>query len=305
MLAFGNTAGSDDRQPTTQLRCQHFHGVGALVANRCAGQTTGFFAVLHAFDAYTAQGGVSRNDRIHPGFDQRLRNLCGFFVAHVRRDLDRQRYMFAMTQCQFRAALGQIGQQLLERVTELQAAQARRVRRADVDRHIAGVGVDLVQADQVVVHGTLDRRIEVLADVDAQHALVLGRRHAGQQVIDAEVVEPHAIDDRLGFRQTEQAWLRVARLRTRRDGADFDKTETQLGETIDGRAVLVQAGGQPHRIREVQAHDIHRRLRRGLAQQAVEPKTPARADQVQGQIVGGFRGEFEQQLTGQGVHGRI
>ncbi|MNS63971.1 hypothetical protein D3C72_970820 [compost metagenome] len=124
-------------------------------------------------------------------------------------------------------------------------------------------------------------------------------------MIDTEVVEAHAIDDRLGFRQTEQARLGVARLRTRGDGADFDKTETQLGESVDGRAVLVQTGGQAHRVRELQAHDIHRHFRRGLAQQAVEPKTPARADQVQGQIVGGFRGEFEQQLTGQGVHGRV
>ncbi len=109
-------------------------------------------------------------------------------------------------------------------------------------------------------------------------------------MIDTEVVETHAVDDRLGFRQAEQTWLRVTRLRTRRDGADFDKTETQLGETIDGCAVLVQAGGQTYRIREIQAHDIHRQLRRGLAQQAVEPKTPARADQVQGTDRGRFPG---------------
>ncbi|MNI50264.1 hypothetical protein D3C73_1049150 [compost metagenome] len=305
MPAFCDATRRDDRQATAQLRRQHFHGVGALVANRCAGQTARLVTMLHAFDAHAAQGGVGGDDRVHAGFDQRLRNLRGFFVGHVRSDLDRQRHVFAVTQRQFRTACGQVGQQLLERIAELQAAQARRVRRADVDRDVAGMGVDLVQADQVIVDRTLDWRIEILADVDAQHALVLGRCDASQQVIDAEVVEAHAIDDRLGFRQTEQARLRVARLRTWRDGADFDKTETQLGETIDGRAVLVQAGGQPHRIREVQAHDIHRRLRRGLAQQAVEPKTPARADQVQGQIVGGFRGKFEQQLTGQGVHGRI
>ncbi len=120
--------------------------------------------------------------------------------------------------------------------------------------------------------------------------LYFGRRHAGQQVIDAEVVEAHAVDDRLGFRQTEQARLGVARLRARGDGADFDKAETQLGEAVDGRAVLVQTGGQAHRVREVQAHDIHRHLRRSLAQQAVEPQTPARADQVQATDRGRFPG---------------
>jgi hypothetical protein len=81
--------------------------------------------------------------------------------------------------------------------------------------------------------------------------------------------------------------------------------QTQLRKTVDGRAVLVQTGRQTHRVREVQAHDGHRHFRRRLAQQAVEAQTPARADQVQGQIVGGFRGKFEQQLTGQGVHGRV
>jgi hypothetical protein len=29
------------------------------------------------------------------------------------------------------------------------------------------------------------------------------------------------------------------------DGADFDETEAQLGETVDGRAVLVQAAASP------------------------------------------------------------
>ncbi|MNK96990.1 hypothetical protein D3C87_1173020 [compost metagenome] len=305
MPAFCDATRRDDRQATAQLRRQHFHGVGALVANRCAGQTARLVTMLHAFDAHAAQGGVGGDDRIHTGFDQRLRNLRGFFVGHVRGDLDRQRHVFAVTQRQFRTACGQVGQQLLERIAELQAAQARRVRRADVDRHIAGVGVDLVQADQVIVDRALDRRIEVFANIDTQHALVLGRRHTGQQVIDAEVVEAHAIDDRLGFRQTEQARLRIARLRTRSDGADFDKTETQLRKAVDGRAILVQASRQTHRVRKVQAHDIHRHFCRRLAQQAVEPQTSARADQVQGQIVGSFRGKFEQQLTGQGVHGRI
>ncbi|MNN43621.1 hypothetical protein D3C81_1578670 [compost metagenome] len=104
---------------------------------------------------------------------------------------------------QLLAALGQGIEQLLERIAELQAAQARGVRRADVDGDVAGVGVHLVQADQVVIDGTFDRGVEVLADVDAQHTVVARSPHTAKQVIDAQVVEAHAVDDGRGFRQAE------------------------------------------------------------------------------------------------------
>ncbi len=48
--------------------------------------------------------------------------------------------------------------------------------------------------------------------------------------------------------------LGVARLRARGHGADFDETETQLREAIDGRTVLVQAGSQPDRVGKVEPH---------------------------------------------------
>ena len=278
--------------------------MGALLTHWRAGQTARLVAMLHAFNTDTAQSRIGGDDRVHAGFDQCLGNLRSLFVGHVRRDLDRQRHMLAVTQGQFGATGGQISEQLLERVTELQAAQARGVWRADVDGDVAGVGVNLVQADQVIVDRTLDRGVEVLADIDPQYALVFRRSDPRQQVIDTEVVEAHAVDDRLGFRQAEDPWFRVTRLRTRGHGTDFDKAETQLRKAVDGRAVLVQTCRQPYRVRKLQPHDGHRHFRRRLAQQAVEAQTSTRADQIQRQIVGGFRGKFEQQLTGQGVHGR-
>ena len=166
------------------------------------------------------------------------------------------------------------------------------------------MGIDLVQAQQVIVHGALHRGIEVLADIDAQHALVLGGLDPRQQVLDTLVVEAHAIDDRLGLGQAEQARLGVARLRPGGHGADLDKTETQLGEAIDGITVLVQARCQPHRIGKIQAHHTHRQAGRGLAQQAIEAQAATGADQVDGQFVGGLRGEGKQQLAGQGIHGQ-
>ncbi|MNE49730.1 hypothetical protein D3C80_1442720 [compost metagenome] len=156
------------------------------------------------------------------------------------------------------------------------------------------MGVDLVQANQVIIDGTFDGGVEVLADVDPQDAGVLGRLYAVDQVVDAKVVEAHAVDDGLGVRQAEDAWFGVARLRTRRHRADFDEAEPQLGKAVDGSAILVQACGQPHRVWKIQAHDGHCQFGRGLGQHAIEAQTATGTDQVQGQVVGGFRGKFEQ-----------
>ncbi|MNV89386.1 hypothetical protein D3C71_1836730 [compost metagenome] len=123
-------------------------------------------------------------------------------------------------------------------------------------------------------------------------------------MIDAQVVEAHAVDDRRRLRQAEQPGFRITRLWPWRHGTDLDETKTQLGEAVDGRTVLVQASRQAHRVGEVQAHDGHRQRRRLLAQHAIEAETATGTDQVQGQVVGGFRRKLEQQLAGQGIHGR-
>ncbi|MNO97060.1 hypothetical protein D3C76_887550 [compost metagenome] len=304
MAPLGDAADRDDRQTPTQFPRQHFHRVGALVTHRRARKAARLVAKGQTFDPFAAKGGVGGDHRVHARLQQRLGYQCGFLVTHVRGDLDRQRHALAMLDSQAVLAHTQGFQQLLQRVAELQTAQAGGVRRADVHRDVAGVGVDLLKADQVIVHCTLDRGIEVLADIDAQHAAIFRRLHAVQQVIDTQVVEAHAVDDRLGLRQAEQARLGVARLRTRRDRADLDKTETQLGEAVDGRAVFVQTRRQSDRVGEVQAHDSDRQGGRRLGQQPVEAQAATGADQVQGQVMGGLRGELEQQLAGQGIHGR-
>ena len=96
------------------------------------------------------------------------------------------------------------------------------------------MGIHLVQADQVIVHRPLDWRIEVLADIDTQHTLELSCLDPLEQAIDTMVVETHAVDHRLGLRQTKQSRLGVARLRTRGNGADLDETEAELGEYFSG-----------------------------------------------------------------------
>src|SRR3546814_14603954 len=111
---------------------------------------------------------------------------------------------------------------MLERVAELQAAQARRVRRTDVDGDVACVVIDLVQAEQVVLLGALDRRIEILADVDTEDALEPGGLYPSQQRIYTMVIETHAIDDRLGLGQAEYPWLgEIGRAAYRERGCQY------------------------------------------------------------------------------------
>ena len=145
----------------------------------------------------------------------------------------------------------------------LQRAQVLGVRAGDIDRDVAGVRVGFFQADQVVVGGALDGCVGVLADVDAEDALVAGALDVGEQGVDAVVVETHAVDDALGLGQTEHARFGVARLRARRDGADLDAAEAPEGEPVNGVAVLVEAGGEADAVGEVESHDAYRAVRQG------------------------------------------
>ena len=69
----------------------------------------------------------------------------------------------------------------------------------NIDRDVAGQRIDFFETGEVVVGGALDRRVEVLADVDAEDAALfqeIRRLDVGDQPVDARVVESHAVDDR-------------------------------------------------------------------------------------------------------------
>ena len=133
-------------------------------------------------------------------------------------------------------------------------AQILGVGRGDIDGDIAGVSIDLAQADQVVARRLLDRGVEILADVDAEDAFEFCALYVFDERIHAEVVEAHAVDDGLCLGQAEHARLGVARLRPRRDSADLDEAETQRRQRIYVCAILVQPGGQSERIGKGQPH---------------------------------------------------
>ena len=58
----------------------------------------------------------------------------------------------------------------------------------------------LLQAQQVIIDGTLHRRGQVLANIDADHAIKARRLDPLNQMLNSGIVEAHAVDDRATLR---------------------------------------------------------------------------------------------------------
>jgi hypothetical protein len=167
------------------------------------------------------------------------------------------------------------------------------------------VRIDLAQAGDVIVRGAFERRIGVLADVDAEHAAIHGAPDVVHQAVHAAVVEAQAVDHSVRGGQAEQARARIAGLRARRHGADLDEAEAEAGQRIDIIAVLVEAGGEPYRVRKTQSHHVARagggRSRRGGRE--AQPGEDGKG--LEREMVRLLRVESEQQRAQQRVHGAI
>jgi len=104
------------------------------------------------------------------------------------------------------------------------------------------------------------------------------------------------------FRQAEQARLRIAGLRARGDGADFDEAETQREQCIDVLAILVQAGGQADRIGEGQPEHGARHRRDACGQQRRGAGAVGQVQCGQAEAVGALGVEREQEGAGKRIH---
>ena len=181
-------------------------------------------------------------------------------------------------------------------------AQSLGVRRRDVDRHVRSARIDGAQAGEVVVDGARVRRVEILADVEAEDALPRRARDVGEEPLDAVVVESHPVDQRLRFGQAEEARPRIAGLRARRHRAALDEAEAEPGQSVDVRGVLVEAGGEPHAIRK---RESHRGDRRGghLRRERLREADPRRGvESREHQLVRGLGIEREQERAEQRIH---
>src|SRR5205814_6628796 len=106
--------------------------------------------------------------------------------------------------------------------------------------------------------------------------------HVVEEGGEADVVEAEAVDDRFARGQPEKARPRIAGLRPRRHGAHFEKPKTEGAERLDVLGVLVEAGGEADRIRELEAHRTHRRARHTRRNERGE------GGAAQGEMVAGF-----------------
>ena len=73
------------------------------------------------------------------------------------------------------------------------------------------------------------------------------------QLRGAGVVEAHPVDDRFGLLSRNSRGRGLPGLRVRGHRADLDEAETQCGPGLQRNAVLVHAGGQADRGREIDA----------------------------------------------------
>ena len=112
------------------------------------------------------------------------------------------------------------------------------------------------------------------------------------------VVEAHAVDDCRVLLEAEHAWLGVARLRARRDGADFHMAKTKAGECINGLCILVQPGSKADAVGESQAHHFDLL---GFCNLVSGHPAAEMMHSPNRKIVGGFRVQAEEYGTGEGI----
>ena len=96
----------------------------------------------------------------------------------------------------------------------------------------------------------------VCPEIQADHGIFWPLRKPGTDGLHPFVVETEPVNRRLVLGQTEQARLRVARLRARRGGTHFDETKAGLGQGRQRFGILVEPGGQTNRVGQVQTGNL-------------------------------------------------
>ena len=140
----------------------------------------------------------------------------------------------------------------------------------DVDRHVVGVRVDAVQAEQVVVGGALDRRARRSCRCSARRCRRAARKLRARCTLARKASRPSLLKPRrlisaccAGRRNMRGLGLPGWALR--RDRADLDEAEAHRAQAVDAAAVLVQPGGQADAVRESAGRPASPGRRRGPA----------------------------------------
>src|SRR5690606_37358704 len=244
-----------DGQCTVQSLGQLANNLCALVLQRTPTEATGFTGMGHVIDHLPIQGGIGGNNAIDPVFDQGCRDLINFIQTQVRCNFNGERHVLFILGGQLLLTHFEGCEQLIEGITVLQRTQARSVGGRNIDGNIAGMIIDLVHADQIIVLALLYGSVLILADIDANDALVFGFLDLRHQMIDPLVVESHAVDDPLCRNNPEQTGLVIATLGFGGDGTDFYKAKPHGPKCIDALPVFIQPGCQSDRIGKIKPHD--------------------------------------------------
>ena len=97
------------------------------------------------------------------------------------------------------------------------------------------------------------------------------------------VVEAEAVDQRAIAWEAEHPRLRVAGLRLGGDGSDLDEAEPEREQRTDSLGVLVEAGGETERTRELAAKRRHAQLGSASCEDPAHQRTESRNRDEQAQ----------------------
>ena len=179
------------------------------------------------------------------------------------------------------------GQQIVKAGGALQIAQTRRVGRGDIHGDVACDRRK--RLDQAHIVRDAIGAVAVGADIHPDDAALVRAPHQPRQHTRlALVVEAEPVDHGLVGVETEEARTRIALLRARRDGANFDEAETEAEQRVRHFGVLVEAGRDADRIGEIQPEYAGREFRivGARARQGREPQArqsqPMRVLRIEG-----------------------
>ena len=119
-----------------------------------------------SFHRAVIQRGIGGDDSVDGIFDQDLGDGLHLLRIQIRGDLHQQRYIASMPFPEQSLLLLQRPDQAGKDLLLLQFPQPRGIGGGDVQCDVAGEGIDLAHAVQVVLHSLFHRGVEILADID-------------------------------------------------------------------------------------------------------------------------------------------
>ena len=116
-----------------------------------------------------------------------------------------------------------------------------------------------------------------------------------KQIINALVVETHAVDQCLPFRQAKQPRQRITHLWPGSHRAHLQKTKAQGREPLDTFAIFVKTGCHTDRIGKLQSHQFYRLFYPGLQERVPFTQTGGHLQGSNAQVMGRLRIKLKQQ----------